>query len=94
MRRSVIALGALITAASIFYAAAPARAEVDYPVCRSGGGEGGVSTLRCDFATLAQCQATASGIGGSCGMNPYYAANANTNVNANASYRGRTRHLR
>ena len=93
MRRSIIALGAFITAASIFHGAAPASAEIDYPVCRTvGGGEG--YTTRCDFTTLEQCQATSSGIGGSCIMNPFYAANSPANSNANASYRGRTRHLR
>jgi hypothetical protein len=91
MRRSIIALGALITAVSIFHGAGPARAEIDYPVCRSGGGEGG-SYLRCDFTTLEQCQATASGIGGSCIVNPFYRSDTNSN-NANATYRGHARHV-
>jgi hypothetical protein len=89
MRRSIIALGALITAAGIFHMASPARAEINYPVCRTYGGEGGVST-RCDFTTLEQCQATSAGIGGSCNMNPYYTANSNDN----AGYRGRARSVR
>ena len=93
MRRSIIALGALITMASAIQLITPARAEIDYPVCRTvGGGEG--YTTRCDFTTLEQCQATSSGIGGSCIMNPFYAANSPATSNANASYRGRTRHLR
>jgi hypothetical protein len=87
MRRSIIALGALVTAASIFHMTTPASAEIDYPVCRSLGGEGGY-TMRCDYATIEQCQATASGIGGSCIMNPYY------NSTANASYPARTRRVR
>jgi hypothetical protein len=91
MRQSIIALGAFITAASIF-GAAPARA--DYPFCRSKGAGGAGYGTRCDFTTLEQCQATASGMGGSCIMNPYYVANSPANSNANASYRGRTRHFR
>jgi hypothetical protein len=91
MRRSIIALGALLTAVSIFQVAGPARADVDYPVCRSGGGEGSYA-VRCDFTTLEQCQATASGTGGSCIVNPYYRSNTNSN-NANATYRGHARRL-
>ena len=87
MRRSVIALGAFISAASIFYAAAPARAEIDYPVCRLGGGEGGYA-MRCDFANLDQCRATTAGIGGTCLPNPSY-----NSSNANASYQGRVRRV-
>jgi hypothetical protein len=94
MRRSIIALGALVTMAGAVQLITPARAEIDYPVCRNFGGEGGGYSRRCDFTTLAQCQATASGIGGTCTMNPYYAGNSPANSNANASYRGRTRHLR
>jgi len=92
MRRSFIALGALITAASI-YGAAPARAEIDYPVCRSGGGDEGGYSMRCDYSTLEQCQATAAGIGGSCVMNPFYASKANPNSNANATYRRPARRI-
>jgi uncharacterized protein DUF3551 len=40
----------------------------DYPFCAHGGKTSeGVS---CDFATLAQCQATTAGSGGSCIANP------------------------
>ncbi len=40
----------------------------DYPFCAHGGktSEG----MSCDFATLAQCQATTSGSGGGCIANP------------------------
>jgi hypothetical protein len=93
MRRSIIALAALVTMASAVQLTTPARAEIDYPVCRNNFGKGG-NYRRCDFTTLAQCQATASGIGGTCTMNPFYAANSPANSNANASYRGRTRRLR
>ena len=74
MRQSIIALGALITAVSI-QTATPARADANLAACRSGGGEGGTVALRCDYATIEQCQATtASGTGGSCITNPYYVA--------------------
>jgi hypothetical protein len=87
MRRSIIALGALLTAASI-QMATPARAETDYPFCKSGGGEEGMAYIRCDYATYAQCQATTSGMGGSCVQNPFY----NSNANASMSHRGRRAH--
>jgi hypothetical protein len=86
MRRSIIALGALITAASI-QMATPARANANLAVCRSGGGEGGTVALRCDYATFEQCQATTAGLGGSCVMNPYPS-------NANTLYGGPARHHR
>jgi len=50
-------------------ATSPARAET-YPICLDGGFDSG--SLHCDFSTLEQCRATASGIGGSCGPNPEY----------------------
>jgi hypothetical protein len=86
MRRSIVALGALITAASI-QMATPARADANLGFCRSGGGEGGTVALRCDYATLEQCQATTAGLGGSCVMNPYPS-------NANTGYRSPARHYR
>jgi hypothetical protein len=89
MRRTIIALGALITAASL-QMATPARAEIDYPFCRSAGGDVGYGNMRCDYSTFEQCQATSSGLGGSCLQNPFYHANAN--ANASMSHRGRRAH--
>ena len=45
-----------------------AQVRTDYPFCAYGGktSEG----MSCDFATLAQCQATTAGAGGSCVANP------------------------
>jgi hypothetical protein len=63
-----IALIALMTLASIFIAAAPARAEA-YPVCLAGGEN---NALQCEYATLGQCRVTASGGLGYCVMNPTY----------------------
>jgi hypothetical protein len=57
---------ATILAASI-WATAPAQGR-DYPFCAYGGktSEG----MRCDYTTLAQCQASTAGGGGSCIANP------------------------
>ncbi len=87
MRRFIIALGALAAMAGAGQLVTPASAEISYPYCRGVcGGEG--SEKRCDFTTLQQCQATASGLGGSCYQNPFYSGGSS---NANASYRGRAR---
>ncbi len=58
--------------------APPASAQIYYPWCAqySGGGMGGGGT-NCGFSTLAQCQATVSGIGGFCVRNSFYTGNGN-----------------
>jgi hypothetical protein len=63
MRRFIVALPALaaLAAAGSMFGATAARAAD--PVCLAEGTDGGV---RCDFETLAQCQATLSGMGGVC----------------------------
>ena len=92
MRRFIIALGALAAMAGAGQLATPASAEIDYPYCRDRGG--GEYNMRCDFTTLEQCQATASGLGGSCSLNPFYkGSNAYSSSNADASYRGRARRI-
>jgi hypothetical protein len=78
MRRYLIILAPLLASACMFSATTPARAE-GYPVCLTGGGN---DMVQCDFANLAQCQATASGGLGSCSVSPGYASSAY------ASYRG------
>jgi len=77
MQRSLIALATLLAAASIYGAATTAHAET-YPVCLAGGS---ADTVECDYANLAQCQATASGGLGYCITNPAYT------LGAYASYR-------
>jgi len=71
MTRFNAALFAILAVAAM---AAPARpaAAIDYPWCAqySGGDTGGGQN--CGFATLAQCRATISGIGGSCEPNQLY----------------------
>jgi Protein of unknown function (DUF3551) len=48
-----------------------ARAEIAMPYCLSGAG--GYWNDRCNYATLAQCQATSAGYG-ICSQNPRYLA--------------------
>jgi hypothetical protein len=72
-----VALGALLALASICIAAAPARAESSraesYRVCLTGGED---NATQCDYTSLEQCRATASGGLGYCVMNPAYASNS------------------
>jgi hypothetical protein len=87
MRRTLIAMTALLASTSIFNPAAPARAQT-YPVCLVSGDEDG---MRCDYATLDQCRATASGIAGYCVINPASTANAFANSRRTTKRaRGRT----
>jgi hypothetical protein len=76
MRRTPIALIALITLVSALYLATPASAA---SVCLAGGSD---NTLRCDYASFDQCRASASGGLGYCVVDPASA------FNAQASYRG------
>jgi hypothetical protein len=46
----------------------PADAAVIYPWCAFMGRAG----QNCGFSTYAQCRATVSGIGGYCGINPFW----------------------
>ncbi len=69
MRWQRLAFAALFLAGFSPGAAAPAWAE-DYPVCMAGGYDS--RSLHCDFSNFDQCRATASGIGGSCTVNPNY----------------------
>ena len=78
MRRFLIVLAPLLTAACFFSEPTQAAAET-YPVCLVGGT---TDARLCDYATLAQCQATASGGLGYCVTNPA------SSSNAYASYRG------
>ena len=67
MRSSIFAIPALaiLASASFLAGSTPARAADD-PVCLEGSaGEG----TQCDFETLAQCQATLSGMDGTCEAN-------------------------
>jgi hypothetical protein len=61
--------------------AALAQTSVDYPFCAHGSKASEGST-RCDFATLAQCQAWIAGGSGSCVPNPRTAQGAPRQQNA------------
>jgi hypothetical protein len=78
MRRFLMVLAPLLASACIFGEPTQAAAET-YPVCLVGGT---TDARECDYANLAQCQATASGGLGYCDTNPAYRSNAY------ASYRG------
>ena len=75
MRRTTLLGLAAITAAS-FLNLAPASAQQGgyplYPWCAYYGGRGGGTN--CYFSTWEQCRAAASGNGGYCAVNPFYAA--------------------
>jgi hypothetical protein len=83
MRRVYSTLAVLLTSVNVFGVATPASA-VTYPVCLIG--EEGI--LQCDYESLKQCRATASGGQGDCIVNP-----ARTS-DARAKYRGANRRIR
>ena len=62
---SVLSAFAVLTSASFMLGTTPARAADD-PVCLEDTEAGGI---QCDFETLAQCQATLSGMAGTCAAN-------------------------
>ncbi len=55
------------TVATAFVLGIAAASAQDYPFCLNSCNNGG-----CTFSTLQQCQATASGIEGTCEPNPFY----------------------
>lgn len=69
----------LTLAAGALFAATGAEAQTydpRFPVCMhvyTGGRGGGGDYFDCSFASIPQCQATASGRSASCDINPYYA---------------------
>jgi Protein of unknown function (DUF3551) len=74
MRRvSVIAISFVATMLVPWEASA--QTSIEYPFCAYGSKSSEGST-RCDFATLAQCQAWLAGGGGSCVPNPRIAQGA------------------
>ena len=81
-----VAALAILTAVTVV-AATPAPAQTyggGYPVCLQHYRWGG-SDIDCSYTSLAQCNATASGLSAVCLTNPYYA-------NARAPTRPRYRH--
>jgi hypothetical protein len=63
----MIAVATLVTGLVALTAGAPAKAEIEYPYCTSGGWS---TDGNCSFSTLQQCQAYVQGVGGSCVQNP------------------------
>ena len=56
--------------------AAPARAQTyggNAPICLYQWYEYGSATINCDYSSMAQCTATASGLPAMCITNPYFA---------------------
>ena len=70
----VLALSILTMCAVL--AAASADAQTfggNGPICLQRYQWGGSRSIYCDYSSMAQCQATASGLGAMCLTNPYYA---------------------
>jgi len=65
------AMFAIAVAATATLGTTPARADANAPFCATTYGLGGSAGTACDFYTLAQCQASVSGVGGSCSANPF-----------------------
>jgi hypothetical protein len=65
--RSFICVFAVLTAALAGTSRSEARAW--YPWCATYADTSGIT--ECGFSTFQQCLATISGIGGSCGSNPF-----------------------
>jgi hypothetical protein len=85
----------MILAAGLVVSAAPVSAQTydpSYPVCLkvySPGNDGGGEYNECRYTSLAQCRATASGLGATCIVNPYFVGTAEER-----SSRGRRLHRR
>jgi hypothetical protein len=81
MRRLVLIAAAVLTSLGSFRMVSPARAEIYYPVCLAGQADD--KAVQCEFTSLDQCRASASGTGGSCFTNP------ETNSGSYATYPAR-----
>ena len=67
--------------------AAPADAQTyggNGPICLAYYQWGGSRSIDCAYSSMAQCQATASGLSATCEINPYY---ANARVPTEPGYR-------
>jgi hypothetical protein len=53
----------------------PACAEIDYPFCKTGGGDVGIGIGTCKFTSLEQCRQSSAGYG-MCYANPAFVAPA------------------
>jgi hypothetical protein len=69
----ILALAILATIAVL--TAAPARAQTyggNAPICLHQWYWGGGDTFYCEYSSMPQCQATASGLSAQCVTNPYF----------------------
>jgi len=89
MRRLVLIVAAFLTFLGSFEMVSPARAEIYYPVCLAGQGDD--KAVQCEFTTLDQCRASASGTGGSCFNNPEANTSSFATVPAAAGRHRRTK---
>jgi hypothetical protein len=70
----ILALAILTTVTVL--TTAPAVAQMyagSNPVCLHSYGLGGSYSIDCSYTSMAQCQATASGLSATCDVNPYHA---------------------
>jgi hypothetical protein len=78
---------ALVLGATLVAATAPSRAEIDYPVCKTGGGDVGIGSGSCKFISFEQCRESSAGYG-MCYANPIHAAPAATSAAQRRAKRG------
>lgn len=71
MRAALLGLAAVTAVFALDSAPASAQGYRVYPWCAQYSGRGGSN---CYFSTFEQCRAAVSGVGGSCNVNPFYAA--------------------
>jgi len=82
-------------AIALTFAATPARAEIDYPVClRFYGGIELPSYDDCSFTSIAQCNMTASGLPAQCLENPFYGVHGTPVTQPRRTHRHRHRRAR
>ena len=82
MRRPLLAL---VAAGAVSAAMAMPAAAREFPYCIKGCAGAG----DCSFASLAQCQETASGRDASCAANPYFNAKADLRTDRSRQHRRR-----
>jgi hypothetical protein len=86
MHKYIFAAAAIaVVSGAVVGAAPPARAQND-TYCLSGRNEG--SPGDCSYSTYAQCQASASGRDGTCGINPRAAFARQPATRGQRYYRG------
>jgi Protein of unknown function (DUF3551) len=68
VHRYILAAAVVAVAGGVAMGAAPPAKAQDYTYCLSGRSEG--SPGDCSYSTYAQCQASAAGRDGTCGINP------------------------